>query len=208
MIRWFGFIHPPQEWIMEAGEDELYEKAYTDAFFSLIRKNIDKLVPKKAWKNAYLICSLFDEMEAQKNIRKSDSQGGWSYIRSQREHDLYMSELRREEERKRYETRQMRHLGLRPVMGVSRPARFASPQVSITRGAKAAFERSGEQPAKYLDRHFSGDFGESPDQELNKENMTTSGMVMSIYRLNTGTRFYIITDDGHLMTTLLLPHEY
>jgi len=207
MIRWFGFIHPPSEWIMNAGEAELYEKAYSDAYFSLIRKNIDKLVPKKAWKNAYLICSLFDEMEAQKNVRKHDTRGGWNYIRSQREHDLYISELRRDEERKRYEARHQPKAPA-PTMGISNPAQFASPQVSITSGAKAAFEESGEQPAKYLDRHFSGDFGESPDVDLNRQNMATEGMVMSIYTLSTGVRFYIITDDGHLMTTLLLPHEY
>jgi len=98
-----------------------------------------------------------------------------------------------------------------PTMGIMDPrSKFSSPQFSITRGAKAALEAAGEQPAKYLDRHFSGDFGEvtGDDAALNQANMATSNMVMSIYTLSTGVRFYIITDEGHGMTTLLLPEEY
>lgn len=98
-----------------------------------------------------------------------------------------------------------------PTMGIlDLRAQFSSPQVQITSGAKAAFEESGEPPAKYLDRHFSGDFGEVDpgDAALNQEAITNNGMVMSIYRLSTGVRFYIITDQGHEITTLLLPEEY
>lgn len=211
MIRYMRFIHPPQEWIVNASEEDLYEHVYTDSYFKLLRKNIEKLIPAKAWKNAFLICSLFDEMEAQKNIgRKDSSQKGWNYIRSQREHDLYMTEERRREEQEIYEGRQQRKTPS-PTMGVLdiRP-QFSSAHVSITAGAQAAFEESGEQPKKYLDRHCSGDFGEvtGDDAALNQSNMTTNNMVMSIYRLSTGVRFYIITDAGHMTSTILLREEY
>lgn len=98
-----------------------------------------------------------------------------------------------------------------PTMGIMDPhSQFSSPQFAITASAKQAFEESGEQPAKYLDRHFSGDFGEvtGDDAAMNQANMATNNMVMSIYTLSTGVRFYIITDEGHGMTTLLLPEEY
>lgn len=103
--------------------------------------------------------------------------------------------------------------GTMPSMGISAGnfAAFSSPSINMTSGAKAAFEESGEQPAKYLDRHFSGDFGEvngTDDLQLNLESLKRTGMVMSIYTLSTGVRFYIITDEGHQVTTLLLPEEY
>lgn len=212
MIRFMSFIHPPHEWIVNASEEDLYEKVYTDSYFALLRKNIDKFIPRKAWKNAFLICSLFDEMQAQKNIGRRDAhQKGWYYIRGQREHELFLTEKRRKEEQDLYEAKQQRKAAAKPTMGISDPrAQFSSPQVQITSGAKEAFETSGEQPAKYLDRHFSGDFGETSehDAEMNRENMATRSGVMSIYTLSTGVRFYIITDDGHMVTTILLPEEY
>ena len=202
------YISAPFDWELDDSEEELYEETYLKAYFSTIRGHLENLVPLKVWKKAFLICSLYDEMEAQKDRKKKyGSQKGWTYLRSTRDHDLFMTEKRRDDARKVYDEK-TRPKEQAPTMGISSPAQFASPQVSITSGAKAAFEESGEQPAKYLDRHFSGDFGESPDLELNQQNMASGGMVMSIYTLSTGVRFYIITDDGHLMTTLLLPHEY
>lgn len=205
------YANAPFDWELDRYEEALYEKTYAEAYFSTMRDHLENFLPKKIWKNAFLICSLYDEMQAQKDRKKKyDSQKGWTYLRSQREHDLWLSDQRREEARKVYETNTTPRPPA-PTMGISNlQAQFGSPQVSMTPGAKAAFEQSGEQPAKYLDRHFSGDFGEvtGDDAALNQGNIASTGMVMSIYTLSTGVRFYIITDDGHLITTLLLPSEY
>lgn len=204
------YVSSPFDWELDRFEDDLYEETYLKAYFGTIRSYLEKLVPLRVWKNAFLICSLHDEMQAQKDRKKKyGSQKGWSYLRSTRDHDLFMTERRRDAARKVYEEKSAPRTPS-PTMGIMDPAQFSSPRVSITSGAKAAFEESGEQPAKYLDRHFSGDFGEltEHDAALNRESLTTNGMVMSIYTLSTGVRFYIITDDGHAMTTILLPSEY
>lgn len=205
------WVSIPHDWAIDRFEEELYEKTYFEAYFSVIRDHLEKLVPRKVWKNAFLICSLYDEMQFQKDRKKKyGSQQGWNYLRSMRDHDLMVSDQRRVEARKVYEAKSAPRTPA-PTMGIANPnAQFSSPQVSMTQGAKAAFEASGEQPAKYLDRHFSGDFGEvtGDDAALNQGNMVSDGMVMSIYTLSTGVRFYVITDDGHAMTTLLLPSEY
>lgn len=205
------YISSPFDWDLSNSEEDLFERTYAEAYFSTLRGHLEKLIPRKVWKNAFLICSLYDEMQAQKDRKKKyGSQKGWSYLRSMRDHDLFMTEKRREEARKVYDEKSAPR-NPSPTMGISDPdAQFSSPRVSITSGAKAAFEESGEQPAKFLDRHFSGDFGEtSPDDTAtNQENISRSGMVMSIYTLSTGVRFWVITDEGHQMTTLLLPEEY
>lgn len=199
----------PSEWETDSIEESLYEKTFVEAYFSTLRDHFEKFVPKKVWKNAFLICSLYDEMQAQKDRNKKyGSQKGWSYIRTMRDREVRRTEERREYAAKVYDEKTSPKVAS-PTMGIFDPsAQFFSPHVIITSGAKAAFEKSGEQPAKYLDRHFSGDFGESTDVDLNRANMWDSGMVMSIYTLSTGVRFFIITDEGHKATTILLTEEY
>lgn len=209
------WISIPYEWKLDRAEERLYEKTYWEAYFSVIRDHLEEFVPRKVWKNAFLICSLYDEMQSQKDRKKKyGSQKGWGYLRSQRERDLMESDRRREAARKAQSDRIEAYRAKAapaPTMGISYSALFSSPRIHMTPGAKAAFEASGEQPAKYLDRHFAGDFGEvsgTEDEAINQDGIANSNMVMSIYSLNTGVRFYIITDPGHEVTTLLLPEEY
>lgn len=203
------WLNSPNEWDLDPHEEALFEKTYAEAYFSTLKDHFEKYVPRKVWKNAFLICSLYDEMQAQKDRKKKyGSQKGWSYIRTLRAQEVRRTEERQEAARKVYDEKSRPA----PTMGVlDITPQFSAPRVSITSGAKEAFEASGEQPKKFLDRHFSGDFGEvngHEDVEKNREAMTTNGMVMSIYSLSTGERFYIITDEGHLTTTILLPNEY
>lgn len=97
-----------------------------------------------------------------------------------------------------------------PSLGSASLGAFTSSKLHMTEGAREAFETTGDNPEKFLDRHFSEDFGESPpeDLEINRQGARTGGMVMSIYSLSNGERIYIITDDGHEVTTILLPEEY
>jgi hypothetical protein len=63
-----------------------------------------------------------------------------------------------------------------------------------------------------LQRHLQGDWGEvSPaDAKLNREAVDCQGRVMSVYpRSHDGDKkIWIITDEGHEYTTVLLPEEY
>ncbi len=208
-IRRPWFVHAPFDWDINVNEEELFVREYEAAYMAVLYDKIRSFAPPKAWKNAFLICSLYDEMEHQRTRGRSrDTNRGWPYLRNSREHDLVMTQRRNEEREKalnkRYST---------PALGAAGPSGplFSSRNLRITPGAQAAFEESGEQPIKYLERHFSGDFGESnltDDRERNLDNIRTRNMVMSIYKLSTGTRIYIITDEGHRDTTFLLPEEY
>jgi hypothetical protein len=206
------FIHSPYDWELAPEEERLYVKVFEETYMAFLSDKIENFAPAKAWKNAFLICALYDEMEDQRfRGRKTQANKGWSYLRSRRDHAYFMETNRQkrdaEAHEKKYPNLQRQALA---NSGSSLGAAFSKPVLHMTSGAKAAFEASGEQPGKYLERHISGDFGESndtSDRELNLQNMASGNMVMSIYTLSTGVRFYIITDAGHKVTTFLLPDE-
>lgn len=209
-IRRPWFVHPPFNWELTHDEEALFVREFKAAYMAVLHDKVRHFAPPKAWKNAYFICSLYDEMEHQRtragNRQRRDPNYGWSYLRSQRDIDFMETQRRKEEEHTAWS---QRRAAPSPALGASEPSErlFSSRSLNVTSGAQAAFEESGEQPIKFLERHFSGDFGESPDTELNLEGMRTGGMVMSIYTLMTGTTIYIITDNGHETTTFLLPEE-
>lgn len=210
------WVMPPSEWEISKVEEDLYGKTYFETYFSVLRDHLQDLVPRKVWKNAFLICSLYDEMQFQKDRKKKyGSQKGWTYLRSLRDHDLWVSDERRRDAEKEASERLEKYRNPKAAPAVSMGVgsllpQFGSSRFHITVGAKAAFEQSGEQPAKYLDRHFAGDFGDvdPSDAALNRESIANGTRVLSEYKLNTGTRIWIITDEGHEVTTLLLPEEY
>jgi hypothetical protein len=73
-----------------------------------------------------------------------------------------------------------------------------------------AFTEAGETPLSYIARHTSGDWGE-PDAEDLKENqfsLENGFRLLSAYRLNDGTKFWIITEADRSSTCILLPSEY
>lgn len=213
-IRRPQFISPPFNWKLSPEEEELYEKVFEKAFMEHVRKQIAKTVPAKAWKNAFLICSLYDEMELQRHEGRSSTKDyGWSYLKYLRE-----NEHRRTEERMKLETeareKRWRRIQSPAVAGASlgHPSlgAFISRAVQMTPGARGLFEETGDNPERFLDRHFNEDFGDLPKEDvpLNQQSARTGGMVMSIYNASNGEQLYVVTDNGHEVTTILLPTEW
>lgn len=109
---------------------------------------------------------------------------------------------------------------------------FTSRQIAMTPGMQEFAVKYNVDIYHYINRHFSGDFGDhgkyenivlttqeikdrmvttSDDGKLNKIGVMTKGRVISFYTIDTpgGTQqFRIITDHGHEVTTCLLPSEY
>ena len=86
--------------------------------------------------------------------------------------------------------------------------RFSLGSLYITAGAKESI------PAKEvfaaIGRHLRCDWGDVGEQDwmLNDEACAGIGRLLSSYRTTSGIRFWIITDYGHEVTTILLPSEY
>jgi hypothetical protein len=85
-------------------------------------------------------------------------------------------------------------------------AKFRLGQIFMTPGA-SKLDRNHVTEA--LKRHVSGDFGEVSDidQEINEEAVKTGDRILSAY-ISNGVRFWIITEAGREITTILLPEEY
>ena len=65
--------------------------------------------------------------------------------------------------------------------------------------------------AKCLTKHFSGDFGSIPENEIlmNQEAIKNKiDRVFSVYEIAAGSKIYIITDGAPRHTTVLFPNEY
>ena len=87
---------------------------------------------------------------------------------------------------------------------------FPLGRIVATPGALRALEVAGEQPAQFLDRHTSGDWGEL-DQEDKRENefsLRNGFRILSAYTTHAGEKIWIITEADRSATTLLLPEEY
>ena len=87
---------------------------------------------------------------------------------------------------------------------------FPLVRVVATRGALAAFERSGDVPAEFIQRHERGDWGlVCPDDwERNDDALKTGLRIVSSYTMKDGERIWCITEADRSATTLLLPDEY
>lgn len=79
-----------------------------------------------------------------------------------------------------------------------------------TPGALAALEVNGKGSAEFLERHASGDWGDlyDEDKRANDEAIADDLRILSAYRLDDGTRIWIITEADRSSTTVLLPSEY
>jgi hypothetical protein len=87
---------------------------------------------------------------------------------------------------------------------------FGLGQIVVTPGAVAALAVAHADPAVYLSRHRTGDWGtlEDDDWKTNNYALTHAGRLLSAYRLSTGTTLWIVTEADRATTTLLLPDEY
>jgi hypothetical protein len=80
-----------------------------------------------------------------------------------------------------------------------------------TMGALGAFAGAlDEDLNSYLVRHANGDWGEvdEHDRKANEYAVKHGLRVLSVYRLCTGARIWIITEADRSSTTILLPSEY
>ena len=59
-------------------------------------------------------------------------------------------------------------------------------------------------------RHVTGDWGEvdADDRQENELSLKEGFRLFSIYRSLTGVKFWIITEAGRHLTTVLLPEDY
>ncbi len=77
-------------------------------------------------------------------------------------------------------------------------------------GALANSRGTLEGIAPFLKRHSQGDWGDvsEGDAKLNDEALLDGTRLMSSYKTLAGVKFWIITDAGRAVTTVLLPEEY
>lgn len=89
-------------------------------------------------------------------------------------------------------------------------ALFSLGQVVATPGALEALQDAGQEPAEFLRRHVTGDWGEVPpeDAQENELSVKQGFRILSAYTLNTSVKIWIITEADRSATTLLLPDEY
>ncbi len=94
--------------------------------------------------------------------------------------------------------------------------KFKLGKTVITLGAIDVIEKSGQNPASFLQKHQCGDWGEvcKDDAELNDEAVSQEGdpenqqRVMSVYKTTKGDEIWVITEWDRSVTTILLPSEY
>jgi hypothetical protein len=79
-----------------------------------------------------------------------------------------------------------------------------------TPGALQALEAAGQQPAQFLDRHASGDWGEVNDEDKRENDFSVREgfRILSAYTTSAGEKIWIITEADRSATTILLPEEY
>ena len=93
--------------------------------------------------------------------------------------------------------------------------KFKLGRVVMTVEAHDLFKTQQIDVANYLDRHAAGDCPElsDRDQDTNDYGIELEARVMSVYTIphrtdNGATKIWIITDSGHLQTTILVPGNY
>ena len=90
-------------------------------------------------------------------------------------------------------------------------ARFATGQIVMTSGVDALIEAGRLDPAPYLYRHLSGDWGDlnDSDRRLNDAALQSGeDRLFSSYQVAPDLKLWIITEWDRSVTTLLLPDEY
>ena len=72
---------------------------------------------------------------------------------------------------------------------------FPLGRIVATPGALQALEAAGQQPAQFLDRHVSGDWGEldEEDKRENEFSVREGFRIFSAYTTHAGEKIWIIT---------------
>ena len=92
------------------------------------------------------------------------------------------------------------------VIAIARP-KFPLGQIVITANAQARLDPADVQQG--LSRHAAGDWGEvcPEDARSNADAIWQGHRLMSVYGQG-DKQFWIITDAGHGVTTVLMPEDY
>lgn len=90
----------------------------------------------------------------------------------------------------------------------AKKTRLLLKDVLLTAGAAA--EIPGEDIIVALRRHCFGDWGDlcESDRMVNDHALQCGERILSAYRTQSGVKFWVITDAGHELATVLLPSEY
>jgi hypothetical protein len=93
-----------------------------------------------------------------------------------------------------------------------RPApRFTLGRTVATQGAVRAMDEAGQEPAAFLSRHETGDWGDLEDEvdiQANEQALVHGDRILSVYHTSCEVRLYVITEWDRSVTTILLPEEY
>ena len=100
-------------------------------------------------------------------------------------------------------------LGCKGLEGIIPPKGEVS-QIVGTPGAVDALIEANQDPAELLHRHLTGDWGdlEDEDKKENELSVKEGFRILSAYKLDTGVKFWVITEWDRSVTTILLPNEY
>jgi hypothetical protein len=87
-------------------------------------------------------------------------------------------------------------------------AKFALGQLVATTGALEVLDR--RTIMRSIARHLNGDWGDldAHDRKANEDALKHGARLLSAYRSDSGTKFWIITEADRSATTILLPSEY
>lgn len=80
----------------------------------------------------------------------------------------------------------------------------------VTSNAVVALMDAGQSATEFLDQHVHGDWGDlcDEDKQSNELALKNGGRLLSVYRLRTGSKIWIITEWDRSVTTVLLPEDY
>ncbi len=87
---------------------------------------------------------------------------------------------------------------------------FELGQILSTPGAMQALINADQDPVELLHRHIIGDWGDLFEEDKEENNVAAENgfRVFSAYKLETGTKVWVITEWDRGATTMLLPDEY
>jgi hypothetical protein len=87
---------------------------------------------------------------------------------------------------------------------------FSLGKLVATPGALAAISNNARSPLTFLLRHQAGDWGDISQEDRRENDFSVQNglRILSAYRLDDGTKVWIITEADRSVTTILLPEEY
>lgn len=94
------------------------------------------------------------------------------------------------------------------ILLVVPPQKFSLGQMVITSNAQSVL--TPEDVSTALTRHSQCDWGDvcAEDRQANERGVIQQNMILSAYQSAKGVKFWVITDPGHEVTTVLLPVDY